>query len=334
MALYVVTGGGGFIGSHLTRQLLDRGDKVRVLDIRACEDPDFVVCIQKGQLDWVLGDIRDISTVREFVQGADAVFHLAANPRLWTRRRGDFHSVNMVGSRVVLEEACLAGCRRVVHCSTESILTRQVQDDPIRPDQVVPKRDVVGPYCRSKYQAEVLALSMGRSGHPVIVVNPTLPIGPGDSSLTPPTRLIRDFCLGKRREYIHAELNLIDVRDVARGLVLAMERGVPGRRYLLGSENMTVYDLFKRLSEITKLPGPRYRIPYHIALLAALCSELAADLVTGTEPEPSITGVLLARRRMVFDARESLAELGLIPESVDAALINSIDWLRSNGHLR
>ena len=115
MSLYAVTGGGGFIGSHLTRQLLDRGDKVRVLDIRACEDPDFVVCIQKGQLDWVLGDIRDISTVREFVQGADAVFHLAANPRLWTRRRGDFHSVNMVGSRVVFEEACLAGCRRVVH---------------------------------------------------------------------------------------------------------------------------------------------------------------------------------------------------------------------------
>jgi dihydroflavonol-4-reductase len=333
MALYAITGGGGFIGSHLTRQLLNRGDSVRVLDICSSDSPTIAPFLKSGQLNWIRGDIRDISTVRGFVQGADVVFHLAANPRLWTRRRGDFHSVNMIGSRVVLEQACDAGCRRIVHCSTESILTRQVQHDPIRPDQVVPKRDVVGPYCRSKYHAEVLALSMGRAGHPVVVVNPTLPVGPGDLSLTPPTRLIRDFCLGKRREYIHAELNLIDVRDVARGLVLSMERGIPGRRYLLGSENMTVRELFTRLSKITKLPGPRYCIPYHVALMAAWCSELVADLVTGTEPEPSITGVLLARRRMVFDARESLAELGLIPQSVDTALIDSIDWLRKNRHL-
>lgn len=333
MALYAVTGGGGFIGSHLTRQLLERGDRVRVLDLCRCSDVDFDIFRDSGQLEWIRGDIRDVSTVRRFVQGADGVFHLAANPRLWTRRRGDFHSVNQQGSRVVLEEACLAACKRIVHCSTESILTRQVQNEPIRPDQVVPRRDVVGPYCRSKYHAEVLALAMGRSGHPVIVVNPTLPIGPGDRSLTPPSRLIRDFCRGKRREYIHAELNLIDVRDVARGLVLALERGIPGRRYLLGAENMTVHELFTRLSGITQLPGPRFCIPYHVALLAAWCSELAADLVTGQEPEPSITGVLLARRRMVFDARESLAELELIPGSVDKALKDSIEWLHLNGHV-
>lgn len=331
MGMILVTGGHGFVGSHLVSQLLRRGDRVRILDSSPEVPADLVPSAKNGELEVRLGDVRDSRAVFEAVRGVDAVFHLAANPRLWTRRRGDFFSINQFGTKMVLEAACRSGCRRVVHCSTESILTRQYQVDPIRPDQVVPRREVVGPYCRSKHAAEVMALGMGRKGWPVVVVNPTLPVGPGDRGLTPPGRLIRDFCLGKRREFVHAELNLVDVRDVARGMILAMEKGIPGKRYLLGGENMTVKELFTRLSVLTGMPGPRWRVPYFVALLAGWCSELAADLLTGREPEPSITGVTLAGRRMVFDLGESQRELGLAPCSVNQALLDAINWFRGAG---
>jgi len=333
MAIILVTGGHGFVGSHLVSQLLSRGNQVRILDLSPEVPSELAQCAKDGQLEIRLGDIRDEKAVSMALRGIDSVFHLAANPRLWTRRRGDFFSINQLGAKKVLETACRSGCRRVVHCSTESILTRRDQVGAIRPNQVVPRREVVGPYCRSKHAAEVMALGMGRRGWPIVVVNPTLPVGPGDRGLTPPGKLIRDFCRGKRREFIHAELNLVDVRDVARGMILAMEKGIPGRRYLLGGENMTVRELFGRLSGLTGLPGPRWQVPYPVALLAGWVGELAADLFTGREPEPSITGVTLAGRRMVFDPRESLEELGLVPGPVNKALLDAINWFRSAGML-
>ncbi|MBV9126054.1 MAG: NAD-dependent epimerase/dehydratase family protein [Planctomycetes bacterium] len=325
----LVTGGAGFIGSHLVRRLLDQGETVRVLELPRAR-------VGHLPLDWielVRGDIRDRDAVARAVRGCREVYHLAANPQLWTQRRGLFRQVNHLGAVHVLEAALAAGVRRVLHTSTESILTRAVQTSPIAEDQQVTLRDVVGPYCRSKYLAERHAFRLARAGAPVVIVNPTLPIGPGDWGRSPPTQLVLDFCRGKRREYLDADLNLIDVRDVAEGMVRAMERGRPGRRYLLGHENFSIRDLFLLLARLTGLPEPRWRVPYPVALAAAYVSEWWADVFTHQIPAATVTGVKLTRRRMHFDPRRSLEELGLHPRPAAESLAEAIRWFRSVGWL-
>jgi dihydroflavonol-4-reductase len=165
------------------------------------------------------------------------------------------------------------------------------------------------------------------------VVNPTLPVGPGDLGRSPPTQMMLDFCKGKRREYLDAELNLIDVRDVAEGMVRAMERGRPGRRYLLGHENLSILTVFQMLARLTGLPEPRWRVPYPVALAAAYASEFLADVVTHHPPAATVTGVKLTRRRMHFDARRSLAELDLQPRPVAGTLAETVAWFRIVGWL-
>lgn len=322
----VVTGGAGFIGSHLVRLLADRGERVRVV-----ERPGAAVDHLPPGVDVTFADIRDADAVRRALRGARHVYHLAANPQLWARRRGHFHAVNFVGTVNVLTAALDTGAERVLHTSTESILTRVRQAGPIAEDQEVPSRDVIGPYCRSKYRAERFALGLARQGAPVVVVNPTLPIGPGDRGRSPPTRMMLDFCKGKRSAYLDAELNLIDARDVADGMARAIERGRPGVRYLLGAENWSVRSVFSHLAKLTGLPEPRWRVPYPVALAAAYVSELAADLVTGTIPAATVTGVKLTRRRMHFDPSRSLAELGLTPRPVAGSVAEAVAWFRQVG---
>jgi dihydroflavonol-4-reductase len=318
----LITGGGGFIGSHLTRLLVDRGEAVRVLD-----RPDASVAhLPLDCIELVRGDIRNEEAVRRAVRGCREVYHLAANPHLWALRRGHFHQVNFLGTVNVLDASLAAGVRRVLHTSTESILTRARQTGPIAEEQHVTLADAIGPYCRSKLRAERYAFSLARQGAPVVVVNPTIPVGPGDYSQTPPTRMILDFCRGKRREYVDAELNLIDVRDVAEGMVRAMERGRPGRRYLLGHENLSIRSLFNLLAKLTGLPEPTRRVPYAVALSAAYVSEFLADVFTQQMPAATITGVKLTRRTMHFDARRSLEELGLQPRPVAESLADAVAW--------
>jgi dihydroflavonol-4-reductase len=320
----VVTGGAGFVGSHLVRLLVDRGERVRVVDLPAARrnHPPF------DQTEFVAADIRDRAAVRAAVRGCHVVYHLAANPQLWTRRRGDFHRVNYLGAVHVLEEALAAGAKRVLHTSTESILTRTHQATPIAEDQDVPAADVIGPYCRSKFRAERFAFHLARGGAPVVIVNPTLPVGPGDLGRTPPTQMMLDFCRGQRPAYLDGDLNLIDVRDVAAGMVAAMEKGRPGVRYLLGAENWSIRSVFAYLAELTGLPEPRWRVPYPVALAAAYASEFVADVYTGRIPAATVTGVKLTRRRMHFDASRSLAELGITPRPVKETLAEVVTWFR------
>ncbi len=167
----------------------------------------------------------------------------------------------------------------------------------------------------------------------MVVANPTMPVGPGDRNLSPPTRLIRDFCRGELPAALDCTLNLIDVRDVATGLRLVMEKGRPGRRYLLGSENLTLLKLLRSLSELTGVPVPRWRVPYFLGLVFAALSERWADHVTGRTPKATLTGLRLARRTMHFDASCSLAELGLNPRSIDVSLADAVHWLQQSGHL-
>jgi dihydroflavonol-4-reductase len=327
--IVLVTGGAGFIGSHLVRLLVDQGQSVRVL-----ERPGVSVAhLPTERLDVVFADIRDRRAVRQAMSGCRHVYHLAANPNLWVQRRGQFAQVNHLGAVHVLEEAVAAGVERIVHTSTESILTRTRQTAPIAEDQQVTPRDVIGPYCRSKYLAERHAQRLAARGAPIVIVNPTLPVGPGDLGRSPPTQMILDFCRGKRNEYLDAELNLIDVRDVAEGMVRALERGHCGRRYLLGHENLSIRQVFVMLAHLTGLPEPRWRVPYGVALAAAYISEFMADVVTHRMPAATVTGVKLTRRRMHFDPRRSLVELGLRPRPVVDSLADAVRWFRESGWL-
>jgi dihydroflavonol-4-reductase len=306
------------------------GQRVRVL-----ERPGAVVGhLPPEQVDMVWADIRDRGAVAQAVRGCREVYHLAANPHLWTQRRGEYRQVNYLGAVNVLEAALAAGVHRVLHTSTESILSRACQTGPIAEDQRVEVREVIGPYCRSKYWAEQHALGLARAGAPVVVVNPTLPVGPGDFGRSPPTQMMLDFCRGKRREYVDAELNLIDVRDVAEGMVRAMRHGRPGRRYLLGHENLSVLGVFAILAKLTGLPLPHRRVPYGLALTVAYVSEWWADVVTHRPPAATVTGVKLTQRLLHFDPSRSLAELGLHPRPVAEALADAVGWFQATGWLK
>ncbi len=324
----VVTGGAGFVGSHLVALLVARGARVRVI-----ERPGMAVDHLPREADVAFADIRDEAAVRAALRDCGPVYHLAANPQLWTRRKRDFHAVNYLGAVHVLRAALDGGAPRVLYTSTESILTRARQTAEIAEDQEVPPADVIGPYCRSKFRAERFAFQLARAGAPVVVVNPTLPVGPGDRGRSPPTQMILDCARGKRSAYLDADLNLIDVRDVAAGMVAALERGRTGVRYLLGAENWSIRKVFEHVAQLTGAPGPRWRVPYPVALAAAYVSEFVADTITGTIPAATVTGVKLTRRRMHFDASRSLSELGLQPRDVSASIGESVAWFREVGWL-
>ena len=324
-----VTGGAGFIGSHLVRLLVDRGERVRVIDRPGADYTHLPL----DSIEVAPADIRDRLAVRTALKGCRIVYHLAANPQLWTRPRNEFHRVNYLGTVHVLSEALRAGASRILHTSTESILTRTNQSTPIGEDQDVPARDVIGPYCRSKFRAERYAFHLARSGAPVVIVNPTLPIGAGDWGRSPPTQMMLDFCLGKRSAYLDGDLNLMDVRDIAAGMIAAMEKGRPGVRYLLGAENWSIRSVFAYLAKLTGLPEPRWRVPYPVALMAAYISEFVADAIAGSIPAATVTGVKLTRRKMHFDASRSLAELGITPRPVQESIAEVVRWFGEVGWL-
>jgi dihydroflavonol-4-reductase len=324
----LVTGGAGFIGSHLVARLVAQGERVRVFDL-----PHAPLDHLPREIDFLPGDIRNRRAVEGAVRGCHQVYHLAANPNLWTTRRGAFRRVNYLGTVNVIDAALAAGVQRLLHTSTESILTRARQSVPITEEQVVTLDDVIGPYCRSKLLAEQHAFRRAREGAPILIVNPTIPVGPGDRGRSPPTRMCLDFCRGGRREYLDAQLNLIDARDVAEGMVRAMERGRPRRRYLLGHENLSIKEVFSLLARLTRLPEPNRRVPYPVALAAAYISEFVADTFTHRSPAATITGVKLTRRIMHFDSRHSLDELGLFPRPVAESLADAVTWYREQGWL-
>jgi dihydroflavonol-4-reductase len=326
--LTVVTGGAGFIGSHLVDLLVSRGERVRVI-----ERPDADTSHLPLGVEVVRADIRHRDAVRQALKGARFVYHLAANPNLWVRDRREFDAVNHLGTIHVLDASFEVGAERVLHTSTESILTKAHTDGPIDENVQIDPTDAVGPYCLSKLRAEEAALARARAGQPVVIANPTMPVGPGDRGLSPPTRLILDFCQGRLPARMDCTLNLIDVRDVAWGLLQVMGRGLPGRRYLLAGENLTLLDLLTELSRLTGQSVPRWRVPYTVGLVVAAASELWADHVSGQPPKATLTGVRLARRIMHFDPSRSRAELGLAPRPIRASLTDTVAWLRDRGWL-
>jgi dihydroflavonol-4-reductase len=268
--------------------------------------------------------------MRDATRGCKRVYHLAADPNLWRRDRREFDAINHVGALNVMRAALDGGASRVLYVSTESILTSGVPGSthPSIESARFHEEDMIGPYCLSKFRAERAAFQLAEAGSPVIVCSPTLPIGPGDRNQTPPTRLAVAFCRGKIPAYLDCSVNLIDARDVADGLVRAMDRGRPGVRYMLGAHNTRLAQWLEVLAGIVGRPAPRYSIPYPLALAVGWCSERWADAVSHRIPMATVTGVRLTRRTMHFDHSTTLNELGLAPRSVHEATRDAVEWYR------
>jgi dihydroflavonol-4-reductase len=326
-----VTGGCGFIGRHLVTLLAQRGYGVRVLDLQDWPEAPVGVEVRRGS-------ILDRAAMAEAVQGVQLVFHLAANPNLWAPDPRTFHEVNYEGTCRVLEAAAQAGVERIVYTSTESILknirARNGEAAALIDESVeLAIDDVWGAYCRSKYLAEREALRAAKAGLPVVIVNPTMPVGPGDGLITPPTRMLIGFLNGATPAYLDCEFNLVDARDAANGHLLAAERGRIGERYILGGENLALGHVLDLLREMTGLPIARTRVPYAFAYVAGWISEGFSRL-TKRPPIAPLTGVLLARSSMAFDCRKARRELGWHTRPLRQSLMDAVVDLQSRGLLR
>ena len=334
--LSLVTGGCGFMGRHLVSLLSTRGDHVRILDLR--DWPASPSMPLPANVELHLGSIRDRAVLARACAGVDRVFHLAANPNLWAADPNTFHEVNYEGTCRVIEAAASANIARFVYTSTESILKNinaprtsrnAVIDENVRHSI----KDVPGPYCRSKFRAEEAAQAAARDGMPLVIVNPTMPIGPGDFLLTPPTKMVLGFLNGTTPAFLDFDFNLVDARDVAWGHLLAAEQGRVGERYILGHENLTLRRFLDELERLTGLSMPRYRVPYWLAYLSALVSEGISN-ITKKPPIAPLTGVRLTRSSMAFDCRKARIELGWQCRPFVQSLRDTIVDLDQRGLLR
>ena len=325
----LVTGGAGFIGGNLVRLLLDRGLEVRVVDLASSPELD-------RRAAFIEGSILDRPLLRDAMNGADWVFHLAADPNLWAADKSSFARTNHEGTKRVIEAAGVSGASRIVHTSTESILVgRKGCNGAALDETAAPDLDEMrGPYCRSKFMAEREALAAARRGLPVVVVNPTMPIGARDYRMTPPTRMILDFLNGANPAYLEFEMNLVRASDAALGHLLAAERGRVGERYILGGANITLSEVLTILRELTGLKMPKAKFPYLAALAVAGISETYADLISGKPPKASFTGVRLAGAGMRIASGKAARELGYEPSPLRDALAEAVAWLARENMVR
>lgn len=323
----LVTGATGFVGANVARLLVDRGEDVRVL-VRPTSDRGNLAGLP---LEVAVGDLRDAEAVRRAVRGCRRVFHVAADYRFWARDPGEIYRSNVQGTTNVME-ACLAeGVERVVHTST--VGTIGLGAYPAPGDETTPLLDgqLNGHYKRSKLQAERAALAYAGRGLPVVVVNPSAPVGPWDAKPTPTGQIVVDFARRKLPAIVDTGLNIVHVRDVAEGHLLAAERGRVGERYILGHRNMTLAEIVAELAEITGLPAPRLRLPYPVAWTAGAVSTALSTWITRRPPAVALEAVRMARHRMFFDPAKAVRELGLPQTSVRAAFVDAIAWFEQSG---
>jgi dihydroflavonol-4-reductase len=324
--LALVTGGNGFVGCHVVRALVARGDRVRVL-VRENADLSALVGLP---VEIVRGDLRHLDSVERAVNGCNEVYHVGADYRLWLTDPAPMYATNVGGTQHIMRAAANAGVSRIVHTSTVGALG--IPHGGVgREDTPSSLAEMTGHYKRSKYMAEQAALEAARAGVPVVIVNPSTPIGALDLKPTPTGRIIVDFLNRRMPAYVETGLNFVDVENVAGGHLLAAERGRIGEKYILGGENLTLREFLERLAIISGLPAPKVRIPYAVALGYALGAEALARTVTRRAPRASLTEVRMARKRMFFDSSKARAELGYLPGPIDVALAAAIEFFRSKG---
>jgi dihydroflavonol-4-reductase len=325
----LVTGATGFIGANVARLLVERGDDVRVLVRPPAERPN----LQGLQAEVALGDLRDADSVRRAVRGCRRVYHVAADYRFWAKDPRELYESNVRGTANVMD-ACLAeGVERVVYTSTVGTIGLAALPRPC--DETTPFADgqVTSHYKRSKLQAEETALSYVARGLPLVVVNPSAPVGAWDVKPTPTGQIVVDFVKGKLPAYVDTGLNVVHVRDVAEGHWLAAERGRVGERYILGHHDMTLAEILGELAELTGLPAPRVKLPYAVAWVAGAVSTALATYVTRQPPAVPLEAVKMARRRMFFDPGKAVRELGLPQTPVREAFQDAIGWFEERGYI-
>jgi dihydroflavonol-4-reductase len=319
--LVLVTGGSGFIGEHLVDALIARGCRVRILDIR--QPRNFRLDVQ-----YIAGSAHDPVVTDESLHGIDEVYHLAGIPGLWRANKEDFVTANIKCTEVMLAAARRRGVARFLHCSTESVLFgRKATADFVTEGTDNLVDDMPGLYARSKKTAEQMALSAATEGANVVVANPTMPIGPHPYELTPPTAMIARFLARRVQFYIDCTFNLADVRDVAAGLLLVMERGNAGERYILGGENITLRHLLDRIAILADMKRMSIRIPETGALVIAATTELLADYVARRAPAATREGVRIALRARPLSSDKACRELGYTSRPLDVSLRETICWL-------
>jgi dihydroflavonol-4-reductase len=324
----LVTGAAGFLGSHVARQLVARGDDVRVL-VRASSSNR---AISDLSLEYVTGDLRDAGSLERAMNGVQRVFHVAADYRLWTKNPQEIYDSNVGGTKNLLAAAKHAGVGQLIYTSTVATIA---VDRPELPNEFTETKleEMIGHYKRSKWMAEQEVLKAAKEGFPAIVAMPTTPVGPWDWKPTPTGKIILDFLNGKMPGYVETGLNFVGVEECAAGHLLASEKGKIGERYLLGAENLTLKEVLDTLAKITGLRAPGMKIPHGVALGVAYV-ESAFSRLMGKEPGIPVEGVKIARHKMFVDASRARRELGFQPGPVAAALERAVRWYQANGYVR
>lgn len=327
--LNLVTGASGFVGSHVVRKLVAAQEPVRVLvrpesSLKNLEGLDIEICA---------GDLNDPASLRKALQGCRFLYHVAADYRLWVADPSVLYRTNVQGTRNILEAARASGVKRVVYTSTVGALAISGNGTPSNEKTPVSLRDMIGHYKRSKFLAEAEALYAAKQGVPVVIVNPSTPVGSYDVKPTPTGQVILDFLNGRMPAYVETGLNLIDVEDVAEGHLLAMEKGRVGERYILGYKNVTLREMLEILGRLTHRKPPGLRLPHSVAMgLAAVSTSMS--FITKRPPWIPLEAVRMSKKKMFFDSNKAVSELNLPQNSIEEALRKAVRWFEANGYIR
>ena len=331
-----VTGATGFLGSHVARILADQGADLRLL-VRPTSN---LRNLEGLKAETATGDLRDSASLEKAMSGCDTVFHVAADYRLWVRDPEEMYRSNVEGTRAILEAARKNGVRRIVYTSSVATIgfTSNGHSAGRLPafladeDSPVSLADMIGHYKRSKFMAEQVALEAGRGGMRVVTVNPTTPVGEQDVKPTPTGRIVVDFLKRKFPAYVETGLNLVDVRECARGHIAALEKGKSGERYILGGENLTLKQILDKLGAISGLPSPTVKLPYFVAYVAGAVAETVSGRLLGREPRATVETVRMGKKKMWASSDKAERELGWKTMPADAALRRAVEWFRANGY--
>src|SRR5579862_4155556 len=323
-----VTGATGFLGSHVAHALAEQGADLRLL----VRNTSNLKNLEGLRAETVTGDLRDPISIEKAISGCDTVFHVAADYRLWVRDPNEMYRSNVDGTRAILDASRKNGVRRVVYTSSVATIGFTSDGRPADEDSPVSLVNMIGHYKRSKFMAEQVAMEAGRSGMHVVTVNPTTPIGEQDVKPTPTGRIVVDFLKRKFPAYVDTGLNLVDVRECARGHVAALERGKAGERYILGGEDLTLKQILDKLGQITGLPSPKLKLPYAVAFAAGVFGEMVTGRVLHGDPRATIDTVRMGKKKMFASSVKAERELGWKTIPVDDALKRAVEWFRANGY--